>query len=282
MALTFPPGPLSATPGQSNYAIDGPAHRILLTPTDKRIRLIVGDGAGGTRTVLDSTDAVLLHETALLPRYYVPVAAIDPDVLVDSATTSHCPFKGDASYRSVRVGERVVEDLLWFYPDPDPALPQLAGLAGLYLEKLDDAGPTSPSGDAVLEEDEVILGHPRDPFHRVDARPSSRHVVVRWHRPDGETVVLADTTRAVGVFETALSARWYVPVEDVRGDLLAASDTLTSCAYKGVATYRSIVDGPADVAWGYETPLAEASLLPGHLSFLGEDIEVVVDGAPTP
>jgi uncharacterized protein (DUF427 family) len=80
------------------------------------------------------------------------------------------------------------------------------------------------------------------------------------------------------VFETSLPPRWYVPVTDVRMDLLADSDTLTVCAYKGVATYKSVIDGPADVAWGYEAPLAEAASLPGHLSFQGDDITVVVDG----
>jgi len=89
-------------------------------------------------------------------------------------------------------------------------------------------------------------------------------------------VTLADTTRPIGVFETALPARWYIPVADVRTDLLVGSDTRTTCGYKGVATYRSVSGGPADVAWGYETPLPEAILLPGHLSFLGEGIEVAV------
>jgi uncharacterized protein (DUF427 family) len=280
MALTLPPGPLSADPGAANYAVDGPAQRILLTPTAKRIRLLVGDGTGGQETVLDTTSAVILHETALLPRYYVPWTDVRDDLLLPSGTATHCPFKGDASYRSVRVGSRVVEDLFWTYASPNPELPDLAGLAGLYLEKL-DTGPVPPVLDAVLEEDETLLGHPRDPFHRVDARPSSRHVEVVWTRPDGTRVTLADTVRPVGVFETSLPPRWYVPVADVRTELLRDSDTLTVCPYKGVASYRSLADGPADVAWGYEDPLPEAVLLPGHLAFAGEGISVLVDGRET-
>jgi uncharacterized protein (DUF427 family) len=277
MALTFSPGPLSAAPGAANYVIDGPAHRILLTPTAKRIRLLVGDGSGSRETVLDTTTAVILHETNLMPRYYVPWTDVRDDLLVASGTATHCPFKGDASYRSVRVGERVVEDLFWTYEAPNPELPDLAGLAGLYLEKL-DTGPGPGPLDAVFEEDEPVLGHPRDPFHRVDARRSSRHVEVVWTRPDGTRVTLAETTRPVGVFETSLPARWYVPVADVRADLLRDSETLTVCPYKGVATYRSLADGPADVAWGYADPLAEAASLPGHLAFAGEGISVLVDG----
>jgi uncharacterized protein (DUF427 family) len=277
MALTLSPGPLSAAPGAANYVIDGPAHRILLTPTAKRIRLLVGDGSGSRETVLDTTAAVILHETHLMPRYYVPWADVRDDLLVASGTATHCPFKGDASYRSVRVGERVVEDLFWTYEAPNPEFPDLASLAGLYLEKL-DTGPGAGPLDAVLEEDEPVLGHPRDPFHRVDARRSSRHVEVVWTRADGTRVTLADTTRPVGVFETSLPARWYVPVAGVRTDLLRDSETLTVCPYKGVATYRSLADGPADVAWGYEDPLAEAASLPGHLAFAGEGISVLVDG----
>lgn len=279
MALTFPPGPLSARPGDANYTIDGPAHKILLTPTAKRIRVVVGDGHGGTATAVDTTRAVVLHETNLLPRYYVPVEDLAAEHLVPSDTTSRCPFKGDATYRSVRVGDRVVEDLVWMYETPNQELAGLAGMAGLYLEKL-DTGPGPAPLDAVLEEEQAILGHPRDPFHRVDAWPSSRHVEVFWNRADGERVLLADTTRPVGVFETSLPPRWYVPVADVRTDLLRDSETLTVCAYKGVATYKSVIDGPEDVAWGYEDPLAEAGPLPGHLSFSGDGIEVLVGGRP--
>lgn len=265
MTLTLGPAPLGTQPAApTNFTIEGPAHRILVDPSAKRLRLRVGG-----ETVLDTTRAVLLHESNLLPRYYAPLADFRQDLLVDSATTSHCPFKGDATYRSVRAGERLVEDLVWTYPEPNAALPVLAGLGGLYLEHLGD-------GDEVLEEDEVLLGHPHDPYHRVDVQRSSRHVVVRH----GDRV-LAETTRPVGVFETGLPPRWYVPVADLRAELLAPSDTTSVCPYKGVATYRSLLDADgnvavADAAWGYEDPLPEATPLPGHLSFDGDGITVEV------
>ncbi|MBR7742542.1 DUF427 domain-containing protein [Phycicoccus sp. BSK3Z-2] len=286
MALTFPPGPLSSRPGTGNFTVDGPAHKVMLAPTDKRVRVRVGDGSGGARTVLDSTGAVLLHESNLLPVYYVPVEDLDDAALVPSDTRTHCPFKGDATYAGVRVGDRVVEDLFWFYRDPVEGMEELAGLAGVALDRLDLLPPHARDQegddghdplDAVLEEDAVLLGHPRDPYHRVDAVPSSRRVVVTWHRDDGDDVVLADTTRAVGVFETALPVRWYVPQEDVRTDLLLESPTRTVCPYKGVAHYRSLAGGPADVAWTYPDALPEAGPAQGMLCLLADGLTTTVE-----
>ncbi|NHA70142.1 DUF427 domain-containing protein [Phycicoccus flavus] len=285
MALTTPPGPLSRRTGDTNYTVDGPAHRILLTPTDKRVRVLVGDGAGGRRTVVDTTRALLLHETGLLPRYYVPVEDVDADLLLDSDTSTHCPFKGDATYAHVRAGERTAPDLVWFYRDPVATMPALAGLAGLYLEHLDllpaDARPDGEGAeplDVVLEEEQPVLGHPRDPYHRVDAWPSSRHVVVTWEPQGRDPVVLAETSHPVGLFETGFPARWYVPADDVRDDLLESSPTRTVCPYKGVADHRSVAGGPADVAWRYRDPLPEASAVAGLTCFLGDDVVTTVDG----
>lgn len=267
MTLTLGHGPLSARPADANYRIDGPAHRIFVEGSPKRLRVRVGG-----RTVLDSTRAKVLHESNLLPRYYVPLADLDDAAFVSSETTSHCPFKGDATYRSARVDDREVTDLVWTYPSPNPELAVLDGLAGLYLEQLGE-------GDEVLEEDEVLVGHPHDPYHRVDAQRSSRHVRVLR----GEDV-LADTSAPVAVFETGLPARWYVPTSDVDAARLRPSKTTTACPYKGVATYHDVVgaDGEVlvgDAVWGYEDPLPEAGPTAGHVCLLGEGLVTEVDGA---
>ena len=88
------------------------------------------------------------------------------------------------------------------------------------------------SADRWLEEDEEIVGHPRDPFHRIDVRQSSRHVAVAL----GDQVV-AESRRPTLLFETHLPVRYYLPREDVRVDLLSESDSRTTCAYKGHASY---------------------------------------------
>src|ERR1700754_4031579 len=160
MSLTRSHGPLSVTgPKTVNYRIDGPAHRLLAHPFPRRVR---AEFAG--RTVLDTRHGVLVHESALLPRLYVPETDIDQSLFVPSEHTTHCPFKGDATYRTLRVGDRVVENALWAYPDPTPAASWLAGYASLYWE----------AADAWFDEDEPARAL-TDPYHRVDVRRSAHH-----------------------------------------------------------------------------------------------------------
>lgn len=237
-----------------------PAHLLYLHDLPQRVR-----GELGRTVVVDSTAVRMLHETALLPRWYFPASDVRSDLLAPSGTTTHCPFKGDARYWHLRVGDRLVEDAFWEYPEPLPGTPPLAGLLSPYLEKL----------DRWLDEDEEVVGHPRDPFHRVDARGSSRHVVVRA----GDRIV-ADTTRPVAVNETGLPTRWYVPLDDVGSDVLVPSDTTTTCPYKGTATYWSVAVGDRtfpDAVWTYADPLPEALRAQGHVSFLAEGIVTTAD-----
>ncbi|WP_249522923.1 DUF427 domain-containing protein [Modestobacter marinus] len=262
MALTLGTGPLARpSTGQLNADLwsVAPAHALFLHPLQERIR-----GMSGGRTVVDTTRAQLLHETGLLPRWYLPEADVVPGALQPSDTRTTCPFKGEAHYWHLEVDGRRVEDVAWSYPEPVDGCPQLAGLVYDDLDRL----------DSWWIEEEQMLGHPRDPFHRVDARRSSRHVVVRV---GGQ--VVADTRAPVAVFETGLPARWYVPESDVRAEFLEPSDTTTECPYKGVASYEHLtVAGRRyeDAVWRYPEPLLEARPAAGHRSFDGEDIEVEV------
>jgi uncharacterized protein (DUF427 family) len=246
------------TGGVLNFPVPNkPAHLLYIHALPQRIR---GEVAG--ETVVDTTGARMLHETALLPRWYLPASDVRRELLEPSETTTHCPFKGDARYWNVRVGDRVVTDAFWEYPTPGPGSPDLTGLLSPYVEKL----------DRWLEEDEEILGHPRDPFHRVDARRSSAHVVVRVR---GEEVAIS--RHPVAVFESGLPTRWYVPLDDVRSEYLVESTTTRVCPYKGVARYWSVktADGVVeDAAWSFQEPLLEALPVKGLVSFLGDGVEV--------
>jgi uncharacterized protein (DUF427 family) len=93
-------------------------------------------------------------------------------------------------------------------------------------------------------------------------------------RANGE--IVAESDRPLLLFETGLPARAYVPLEDVRGDLLEPSDTTTICPYKGVASYWA-VNGIADAAWSYREPIPEAAGIEGLVSFLGEGVDVEID-----
>ena len=128
------------------------------------------------------------------------------------------------------------------------------------------------AADRWLEEDEEVVGHPRDPFHRIDVRQSSRHVEVAL---DGR--VVADSRRPALLFETGLPVRHYLPREDVHMDLLFPSDKRTTCAYKGHASYFS-AQGHPDIAWTYEDPLRDAEQIRGLIAFFGERSDITVDG----
>jgi uncharacterized protein (DUF427 family) len=257
MSLTHAPGPLAGRPGNANYAIEGPQHRLLATPLPRRIR-----GELGGAVVIDTEGAFLLHETGLKPQLYVPLADVPADVLSRTDHTTHCPFKGDASYRSITVGDRVAENALWVYDEPlDPAS-WLDGYAGVYLERL----------DRWRDEDDEVTAFP-DPYHRVDVRRTRRRVEVRAR---GE--VVASTTEALLLSETALGNRYYLPTEAVSAQLRGPTETTSFCPYKGTATYWTLVlaDGTElpDAVWSYEDPFPECSPVAGYVSFWGEDVEV--------
>lgn len=261
MSLTKSDGPLGAksTP-PTNYEVDGPKHRIMWGEFPRRIRAEV---AG--EVVLDTGDAHLLHESEMLPVPYVPEAALNWDLLEPTETSTHCPFKGDARYWSIRVGATVVEDAVWNYPEPNAESSWLEGQYGIYFKKL----------ERWFDEEEEVRTHLRDPFTRVDARPTSRKVTVRV----GETEIASSEEPWV-ISETGLSNRFYIPSADVRMDLLSESETKTHCPYKGHSTYWNLdLEGRqlADVAWSYAEPLEGVAGVAGMLSFDHDEIELTHD-----
>lgn len=261
MSLTLGPGPLGTRPGgEANYTIDGPQHRIWFQEHPRRIRAEI---AGNV--VLDTVRGHLLHESNIPPRLYAPLDDFDRELLEPTDHSTHCPFKGDAVYYTVRVGDDVRENAVWAYPDPKPEAAWLAPFASLYWER----------ADAWYEEDERLPAQFRDPYHRVDTRRTSglARVVTR----DGTEV--ARSERAALVFETGLPARIYVPREDVRAELVPSARR-SVCPYKGEATYFSVRAGDRlleDAAWSYERPLAEALGVAGHVSFLHDELESALE-----
>src|SRR5215217_5815196 len=157
MSLTLGTGPLGTRPaGDFNFSLDGaPAHRIYFEPFPRRVRAMVGD-----RVVLDSVRGALLHESNIPPVLYVPIEDIDPELLRGSDHSTHCPFKGDASY--LHLGE--IENAVWTYRDPIDSAQWLEGYASLYWDK----------ADAWFIEDERVFHRIRDPYHRVDVYEASR------------------------------------------------------------------------------------------------------------
>jgi uncharacterized protein (DUF427 family) len=149
-----------------------------------------------------------------------------------------------------------------------PADPDLAGFVVLEFAPFD-----------WLEDDEEIIGHPRDPFHRVDVRASSVEVDVAL---DGLT--LASTSRAQLLYETMLPVRYYIPPADVHWDLLEESPKRTVCPYKGQARYWSHPRSGQgrDIAWSYDGRFIDAAQIHGLICFFNERVDLRVGGLLQP
>ncbi len=238
-----------------------PAHRVTTEPCAKRIRVIFNG-----ETVADTLSALLLFEPPITPVYYIPLEDIPKAFREPTDHATHCPFKGDATYWNIRVGDRVAENALWSYPNPIGAVPELKGHAAFYWNRM----------DRWLEEDEEVFVHVRDPHVRLDILPSSRRVQIGL----GGTT-LADSTRALFLFETGLPVRYYIPAEDVAQDLLARSELETACPYKGVAGYHHLdLDGSRheNLVWHYAHPVREAEPIRDYLCFYNEQVDISIDG----
>jgi uncharacterized protein (DUF427 family) len=258
VTLTVGTGPFGHRPaGTFDFELPRTKGLIYFEDSPRRIRAMLGG-----ETVVDSRHAKLLHEHRLLPVYYFPEEEVRMDLLSPGDKETRCPYKGEARHWTVRAGGKVAEDAAWSYPEPIEGAPPLAGYVAFYWDRMDEW----------LEEDEPAIVHARDPYHRVDILDTSRHVRVSVN---GETV--AETTRGRVLYETGLPPRWYFPREDVRLDLMTASDTRTGCAYKGFASYWSVGDED-DVVWSYPEPQREAERIRDYLAFFNERVDIAVDG----
>jgi uncharacterized protein (DUF427 family) len=108
-------------------------HTITTEPTTDRVRI-----AHAGETLADSTRAVVLHETGLPPRYYLPREDVRMDRLELTDFSTSCPFKGEATYWSLRIGDEVLTGIAWSYLDPLEDRADIAGLICFYGERVDE------------------------------------------------------------------------------------------------------------------------------------------------
>jgi uncharacterized protein (DUF427 family) len=264
MGLMTGTGPLSRSPaGSFNFETPPAGRSLYVEPTPKRIRAQV---AG--ETVADSRKALILSESGLQPVYYFPRDDVRLELFEPTERHTKCPIKGEASYYSIRVGDREVRNGAWYYPDPIEGAEPIADMIAFYWDRI----------DRWLEEDEEIHVHPRDPYHRIDVLDSSRHVRISL---DGE--LLAESTRPTALFESNLPPRWYLPRDDVVAEL-EPTDTVTRCGYKGQASYYAVRLGSGetvrDLVWTYEDPLEESVRIKDLLCFFNERVDIELDGEP--
>jgi uncharacterized protein (DUF427 family) len=108
-----------------------PDHPISIVAEPARITVRVGD-----TVVADSSAALRMQEAAYPPVHYVPLADVDQALLRPSETTTYWPFKGEAGYSSLSTPEGDVQDAIWFYESPYPAVGQIAGHVAFYTDRV--------------------------------------------------------------------------------------------------------------------------------------------------
>jgi uncharacterized protein (DUF427 family) len=225
-------------------------------PVPRRVRAFLGG-----RAVLDTTNALYVWESPKYPQFHIPLADVEPGVLVDEGVDDDRPL-GRGRRHGLRADGLERPGAGWVHDDGE-----LAGTVRLRWEAL----------DAWYEEDEQVFVHPRNPYSRVDALRSSRRV-----RVELEGVVLADSPATVMVFETGLPTRYYFDRSAVAWEHLVPSDTVTACPYKGVTSgYWSVRIGDdlhPDLAWSYDFPTAPLLPIAGLVAFYNEFVDVSVDG----
>src|ERR1044072_465451 len=111
--------------------IPGPDHPITITPNPKRVRV----SAGGV-TIADTARALTLKEASYPAVQYIPREDTDMAVLSRSERTTHCPYKGDANYFNVTANGKAVENAVWTYETPFPAMQQITGYLAFYPDKV--------------------------------------------------------------------------------------------------------------------------------------------------
>jgi uncharacterized protein (DUF427 family) len=222
----------------------------------KRVRVCLNG-----ELVADTRTPFLVWEHPYYPTYYLPASDVRAS-LIPTGETEPASGRGDGEVLHVKVATATAERAAVRYPD----VPALRDLVRLDWNAMSEW----------FEEDEPVYTHPRDPYKRVDILASSRHVRVEV---DGATV--ADSRQPRILFETGLPPRYYLPLTDVRMDLLRPSDTVTHCPYKGAASYWSVDAGRgehADLAWIYRAPLPESQKVAGLACFFNEKADIYLDG----
>ena len=213
--------------------------------------------------VADTKRPFLVWEWPYFPAYYIPAGDVRAE-LIPTGKTEHSPSRGDGQLFDVTAGTATAEGAALRYPDsPLEALRDLVRL---------DWGSMSEW----LEEDEPVYTHPRDPHTRVDILASSRRV-----RIEIGGVTVAESGQPRILFETGLPPRYYLPLTDLRMDLLLPSTKQTHCPYKGTAEYWSVDTGEAvheDIVWIYRMPLPESQKIAGLACFYNEKVDLYLDG----
>jgi len=258
MGLSWQQGPLSpAAIGRFLAPEPLPERLLYVEPLRRRMRVRF---AGNW--IADSERVLLLFEPGRYPVAYFPQTDISPNVLEPNGHTTRHADLGPTSWYTVRANGQHATRAAWQHRNLPP-------YAGELQERIAFAWRAM---DAFYEEDERILGHAADSYHRIDIRQSSRNLLVRY-----QDRVVADSKRPIVLYESGFAPRWYVPRADIDESMLTFVDQQTFCPYKGLCSYYDIGDARL-AAWSYREAYPEVGRISGLVSFEPDIIKVELDG----
>jgi uncharacterized protein (DUF427 family) len=258
MGLSWQQGPLSTGAiGRFLTAEPMPKNLLYAEPLRRRMRVRFGGV-----WIADSENVVLLFEPGRYPMAYFPKSDISANALERTEYTTHHNELGLTSWYMVRAGEKSVPRGAWQHVKPPAYASELQERVAFAWHAM----------DGFYEEDERIVGHAADSYHRIDIRDTSRNLVVRH-----DARIIADTKRPLALYESGFAPRWYVPRADVVESALTPVDHQTFCPYKGLCSYYDIGDAHLAV-WSYREAYPEVGRISDMVSFEPEIVSVQLDG----
>jgi len=258
MGLSWQQGPLSPK-AIGRFLVPEPLPKKLLYAEPLRRRMRVRFGGAW---IADSEDVFLLFEPGHYPMAYFPKSDISADTLERSEHTTQHHELGLTSWYIVRAGGQSAPRGAWEHVNLPDHASELQGRVAFAW----------PAMDAFYEEDERILGHAADSYHRIDIRQTSRRIVVRH-----SDRIIADTKRPLALYESGFAPRWYVPRADVDESALTPVEQQTFCPYKGLCSYYDIGDAHLAV-WSYRDAYPEVRRICDLVSFEPDIVSVQLDG----
>src|SRR6476661_2730951 len=260
MGLSWQQGPLSAG-AIGRFLVPEPMPKRLLYAEPLRRRMRVRFGG---KWIADSEHVLLFFEPGRYPVAYFPENDVSPDALQRTEYTTQHQDLGLTSWYTVRAGERSAPRGAWQHVELPACASELQARVAFAW----------PAMDAFYEEDDRIMGHAADSYHRIDIRQTSRSLVVR-HRER----VIADTRRPAVLYESGFAPRWYVARADIDESALTPVEHQTFCPYKGLCSYYDIGDARR-AAWSYREAYSEVGRISGLVSFEADIVSVQLDGIP--
>lgn len=258
MGLSWQQGPLSAGAiGRFLTPEPLPERLLFAERLRRRMRVKYND-----TWIADSENVILLHEPGRYPVAYFPREDVAEQALVPSGKVTQHKDLGDTAWYAVHAGDRTTERAAWEFTAPPGHAAELQGRIAFAWRAM----------DAFYEEDERILGHAADPYHRIDIRKTSRTLEVRL----GDTVI-ARSQHPVVLYESGFAPRWYVPRADIDETRLRPVAGQTFCPYKGLCDYYDIGD-TSRAAWSYRNAYREVDRISDLVSFEADKVEVHLDG----